>query len=163
MTVREIKESASNFISKGEGSRGVKMYCHHFVLEDDDKVPYLAQVCETSEIQNWCNIGDTMEFMVKKYAFDIHTIEFLSRDGKRIAATAHLPGEPKPLAQAVNEFGPVKEIVAAPVINIPPSSWNNKAIALFCSATFFIQRYENANEGETVLSKAAEFEAYLNQ
>lgn len=151
LTVREIKEAHTNYISNFPATKGLKMYCHHFVLSDEDGIEYLCQVCETKDTQNWCNIGDTIGIKVKNFTHEIHTIEFMSRDGRRVAPTASLPGETKPMMPEQRQEAPV----------IPEGQWTNRAIALFCAATFFTNRHEIDND--TVINKAKEFELYLNK
>lgn len=144
LTVVEIYErQGTPFIGKYEPNIGKTLYCHHFIMEDEDKIQYKCQVCEQSDTQNWCNIGDVMSFNVKAFTREIHTIEFLSRDGQPVRNTAFIKEAKKEI---------VKEISAG----LSP-----KSIALLSASIFFSNRIEN--DEESVLKKAKEFEKYLTE
>lgn len=144
-TVREIYEAATSFISKKAPSTGQTIYCHHFILEDDDRVRYKCQVCDTKETQNICNAQDTITFKVKAFKMDIHTIEILARDGRPIKPVASIPG-------------PEVENTIHESTGHPTSA---RVIALQCSVAFFANRVENEASGETVMETAKKYEEYL--
>lgn len=142
-TVRDIKENATPpFVSQKPLSKGQKFHCHHFIMQDEDKVPYLCQICEPKETQNYCNVGDVMTFRVKSFTREVHTIEFIARDGKQIKAVAHIPG---PDTENVNSK---TNSILNPI----------RVIALQCAVTYYTNRLEGSDD---VFSKAAQFEKYL--
>lgn len=147
MTVAGISEAAGNFKSKMQVTFGQTMYCHHYIMEDEHGVRYKCQICEPKDTQNYCNPGDVMQFKVKRYTMDIHTIEFLARDGQQIKQMAALPESDQPLQK----------------INDRAYNLAVKSVALQSAVAFFTHRVEDKAKNETVLQKAREYEGYLTE
>lgn len=150
-TVKEIKEGASTFISRKPETQGQTMYCHQYILEDDDKIRYSCQVCDLKDTQNYCNPGDTMRFKVKAFTRDIHSIEFLARDGIAYTGAHQRPPAynlPDPVSESIKQ---VETLATA------------KVISLQCAVTMFANRIENEMTGETVLDTAKKYYKYLTE
>lgn len=152
LTVKQIIEKAGSFVSNKTETAGVTMFCHHFILEDDDKITYKTQVCEANDTQNYCNVGDVMVIRVKAFSRDIHTIEFLARDGRPIIKNTSKPID-------LNS-GVIKEFKETGIMALKN---NNKVTALQCAAAYYTYRIEAGQKPEMVVELARVFEKYLDE
>ncbi len=147
LLVVDAKDAQGQYTSKVGNTAGQLIYCHHLILQDEDGIRYRCQLCEGKDTQNYCDAGDMITVKVKTFTYDIHTIDFISREGRKVTPTAYLPSTP---------IG--KELCESEQIDYSKTA---KGVALQAAAIFMTNRIENKDEGLTVIQVAKKFEDYL--
>jgi hypothetical protein len=67
----EIEEAFDTFTQNGSGHT---MYCHKFILSDDQGEQYPTQWCTEYPTQDFCKAGDVVKVQIKKLTRGIYTM-----------------------------------------------------------------------------------------
>lgn len=81
LKVKEIIDAKDSYPKNGTGDT---MYCHYFVLCDDEGEEYPAQTCNEFPKQSFCSVGDMVKVQIKSFTRNIYTfapIEVLAASG----------------------------------------------------------------------------------
>lgn len=115
--VLEVEENF-DFFQDTKSEFGGTRHCHKFLVKVDN-MDYDCQYCSSSEHLTEFQVGDTVEFEVKSFSRNIHTIAFIS---------------------CVKFFAGAKEMILSPVVAHINMAGTPEAIALQCAAQFFTYR-----------------------
>lgn len=67
----EIENAFDTFEKNGTGEM---VFCHKFILSDEEGNKYPCQWCTDYGIQNFCKVGDMVKVQIKKFTRGIYTM-----------------------------------------------------------------------------------------
>lgn len=73
--VKQIEYNAKPFTSSHDVSKII--YAHEMLLKDEFETEYICQICDNREAFDTFSVSDFIEFSVKSFSINKHTIAFI--------------------------------------------------------------------------------------